>query len=491
MKNILLLKFKLFSAILFLLCLFSLIFIKEAKAYDPPIGIPDPSMWGTTHPIDSSALDTVTKCPVWPSGETANCYYIDNTHPQATDTGNLYGYPDKPRAAVSAGTYAAGAYIEVHGGPYPTQTIMTMNGTSEAPIWFRGASSQNKPIFKAKLSFPDSSYLFMENLEFSNITGLVVNFSSMNAHHIVLRNSYFHDMIYPGSSASVINATPSQDGSIHDVIFYNNNFHIIGDWNALADDDYHCINPTLWGRHPDTTIHNFWVLNNIADQVSGNLVQFNGDQRDATVGDSEIPIRLITNSNMQNSHHHYIGRNIMHHSRQDISSQKFSTDVIVSQNYGYDNYNHASSGASGEVYQEGANYVWFLFNRFNNQDWGIRQSNTNFLTPNGDALTGIPSEKLADLHMYAIGNLIEYSHDTVTDSYTSAFLRNHSFKNMQAFCSERGWYTRHIVDNTIYNTGGGFNFTNDNAITRLSGNVIAGVHGFDMYGLPEYHGSFF
>ena len=92
----------------------------------------------------------------------------------------------------------------------------------------------------------------------------------------------------------------------------------------------------------------------------------------------------------------------MHHSRQSISSQKFSTDVIVSQNYGHDNYSHSSDGASGEVYQEGANYVWFLFNRFHNQDWGIRQSNTNFDTPNGDALTGIPSEEMANLHMYAI-----------------------------------------------------------------------------------------
>lgn len=168
----------------------------------------------------------------------------------------------------------------------------------------------------------------------------------MNTHHVVFRNSYFHDMIYPGTSASVIGATPAQGGAIHDMVFYNNNFHIIGDWNALTDDDYHCINPDLWGRKPPTTIYNFWVLSNVADQVSGNLVQFNGDQRDAMRGDNEIPIRLITNTNMQNSHHHYIGKNIMHNSRQDISSQKFSTDVIVSQNYGYDNYNHASDGAS-------------------------------------------------------------------------------------------------------------------------------------------------
>lgn len=128
-------------------------------------------MWGTTHPIDSVAPSIEIKCPNWPSRETTNCYFIDNTHPQATDINNPYGYPNKPRVTIPAGNYLAGAYVEIHGGPYTSTAIRTMNGTAENPIWFRGSSSQTKPIFKAKQSFGDSSYLFIENLEFSNIIG--------------------------------------------------------------------------------------------------------------------------------------------------------------------------------------------------------------------------------------------------------------------------------------------------------------------------------
>ena len=50
-----------------------------------------------------AAPDTATYCPSWPAGAnggSASCYYVDSTSPAATDTGNTYGYPAKPRLTI-------------------------------------------------------------------------------------------------------------------------------------------------------------------------------------------------------------------------------------------------------------------------------------------------------------------------------------------------------------------------------------------------------
>lgn len=473
----------------------------KAQAYDPPIGIPDPGMWGTVHPIDSSAPDTAIKCPAWPSAESNNCYYIDSTHPNATNLDNDYGYPDKPRAripgsgttATSTHTYTAGAYVQVHGGPYTERMWFKMEGTENDVVWFRG-TPESMPNIQEKVTVRDSTYTIFEYLDFNSHRGSVFGVGGMASNNVCMRNSRIHDLppLPLGSEGSAMGASPDQGGVVHDVIFYNNNFSDIGDWQVTSDEDFHGIAPGLWGDTPPTTMYNFWVLNNTGYHISGNLVQFNGDQRDAKRGDSETPIRLITNTTMQKLHHLYVGKNIHHHNRQSLASLKFSTDSVVSQNTSYANYSTSSGGASGQVYQEGANYAWFLFNDYRDSDWGVRQSNTNFDTPNQDLLYGDHwAERTADLHVFAIGNKISHIYDTLSNSYYSKSHRDDPFQNATAFLSQRGFYTRYIVDNTIYNVGGGFYFANNDSSTYLSGNVIAGVQGIDTEGLPMYHGGFF
>jgi len=480
------------------LFLILLLTASSAFAYTPPIGIPDPGMWGDIHPIDSSSPNTATKCPGWPTSSSPNCYYIDNTHAQATDgSGNTYGSPDLPRATIPVKTYPAGAYIEIHGGPYVMGDVsIKLEGTELSPVWFRG-NADPMPDIKAKFSMANSTYAIIENLDINNmVSGGVTLTTSMDSHHVCIRNCKFRN--FSATGGAVCGATPQDDGNINNIVYYGNYFESIGNYQAVLDEDYHCINPSLWGRHPPTTVHHIWVLSNEGHHNAGNLVQFNGDMKDALTGDNEIPIRLITNTNMQNLHHLYVGKNIYTNNRQTVSSQKFSTDTIVSQNTSQSNFSTASGGATSQVYQEGANYVWFLFNNYGESDWGIRQSNTNFDTDNAEALYGDKfSERAADLHMAAIGNRIVNVRRTadvpVSEKYElrtikEFFPRSSNFKPIQAICSEAGFYTRTIVDNSISTTGGGFNFVNNYSHTLMSGNVFADIRGVDSAGLPDYHG---
>ena len=447
---------------------------KQATAYTLPIGIPDPGMWGSTHPINSLAPATATKCPNWPNSVMTNCYYIDNTHLQATDTGNAYGYPSRPRLTIPSTTFSAGAYIELHGGPYSSNVILTMNGTAENPIWFRGASSQLRPDIRARISLSNGKYVILENLEFNNFAGGCIKLYGMAANNISIRNSTFRDMTFPGSSSAIISSTPTQGGNIHDIVIYNNLFQNIGNWQATTDEDYHAINPNLWGRTPPTTQYNIWSLSNVAYHISGSLNQFNGDQRDAVKAANEVPIRPITNTNLQNFHHMYAGKNLMYYSRQTIGAPKFTTDVIYSQNVAYNNYSISSEAGTGQVYQEGSRYVWLLFNKYYNLTYGIRSSNTNF-----------PGVEDADLRAYMIGNVIY----NINNEHNRAYSRTSAYKPAQAIGFEKSHYKRYIVDNTFYNVGGGINVGNQiiGDITGVSGNVFAGINGIDDNSRPDYH----
>ncbi len=451
-----------------------LIFNCKAFAYNPPIGIPDPGMWGTTHPIDSNAPSTATKCPGWPANQTTNCYYINNSNAKATDTNNAFGYPSKPRLTIPSITYPAGAYIEIAGGPYTTNVVATMNGTAEKPIWLRGPSATAMPDMRAKISLPNGKYAIIENLNFNNFAGNAVNISGMAANNLCVRNSKFQDLPFPGGSSSVIASLPTQGGSIHDLVFYNNLFQNIGNWQATTDEDFHAIGPNLWGRTPPTTQYNVWSLNNTAIRIAGSLNQFNGDQRDATRAINEVPPRPITNTNLQNFHHMYSGKNTMYQSRQAMGAPKFTTDAIYSQNVAYDNYSTSSAAGTGQVFQEGSRYVWLLFNKYYNLTFGIRQSNTGF-----------PGVEEADLRAYMIGNVIYDIHN----KYGRVYSDTNAFKPAQAITFEKANYKRYIVDNTFYNVGGGVNIGNqlEADITGVSGNVFAGINGVDDNGDPDFH----
>lgn len=472
---------RMLSCLFFILLLITLSPPVKTWAYTPPIGIPDPGMWGTTHPIDSSAPDTTIKCPSWPAAQTANCYYIDNKHPQATDTSNTYGYPNKPRLSFPT-TFTAGAYIEVHGGPYTKEKVyMYFNGTSESPIWFRGTQSE-MPIITGRFIVKNSSYVIFEYLDFNGgyngatngvenprifeggWPGNCIIFAGDYVDHAAIRNSNFRQKEGTGSTAA-IDGHPADHGTMHDIVVFNNLFYTLGDWTGAGDEDFHGVFPELYGNQasvpPVTLNYNWWILENTGYNISGNLVQVNG----GSDGDQGPP------GNRPYLHHIYIGKNVGHHNRQAIVGIKQSTDVIVSQNTTFSNYKVQSAEGTGIAFQYDPDYLWIIFNKIYDVDNGIRQSAT------------IPGNE--GKHAYIVGNIVYNVHYTPPETVYSV---NNIFKYGAAIPFWHGSQVRYIVDNTTYNSYSGTTIASNlpGGSTTYSGNVFTNIVKTDDYHITAF-----
>jgi len=155
-----------------------------AQNYQPPGGIPVPE-FGLSEEAPAWPSS-------WPSNEVVNYYYIDNTHPNATNASNTYGSPDRPRTSIPEITYPAGSYVEIHAGLYlgGGQIIFTGNGTETEPVWIRGVSSSDKGDISGEM-IVKGSYGIIENFVFSTdyaVVGVGPHNGS-TAHHIAIRNN--------------------------------------------------------------------------------------------------------------------------------------------------------------------------------------------------------------------------------------------------------------------------------------------------------------
>lgn len=433
MKN----KIYLFIALFALLAIVA--FKGTATAYDPPIGIPNPS-WGSIHPIDITAPSWPTG---WPASEVAGYYYIDNNHGSATDSGNTYGYPNRPRMTIPEVTYAAGSYVEIKGGPYTDNAIqLEFNGTETNPCWFRGTST-NMPIIVGTMNVKDSSFVIMEYLDFNggSSTGLSVN---GNGDHLCIRNSQFRNKTWV-ANRSGIGILPDTGDTIHDVVIYNNNFEELGTWNTEIDQDFHGVGPSLWGRDSSTEEYNIWILENTFYHISGNGVQVNA-------GNWEESYKYL--------HHIYIGNNNAHALRQAGFWSKQASDVIMSQNTVYDNRDHGPQPGDCFGYQYRPNNLWIIFNTCYDSNYGVRQSSTSGW--------GIATNK-----SYIIGNSFYNLHPVNPGSYSATDY----WRKGVAISLWTGDMNRYIVDNTIHDCYNGINMiqTGEGSYAYVSGNVISDI----------------
>ncbi len=444
------------TLLILLLSFFIISWPNIAQAYTPPIGIPDPGAavygWGATHPIDSTAPN---QPGAWPESEVAGYYYIDNTDANATDSSNTYGYPNKPRATIPEITYAAGSYVEVHGGPYTdTYIVLQFSGTADSPVWFRGTPGA-MPIISGNVFISDSSFAILENLDFDGGSGSCIRMAALNINHIAIRNSKFRNRVYPNQNTAAIGITPNLGGTIKDIIVYQSEFYGLGDWQTTVDQDFHGINPNLWGRDATTTQFNIWILNNNFYNLSGNGVQVNAGNWDYS---------------HQYLHHVYIGKNVSHDSRQSAFGIKQSTDVIISQNTTYSNKDHGVQEGTGIVYQYAPDNLWIIFNKISDSDHGIRQSANN---------TPVAGDENHDVNhkAYIIGNKIFNIHPDPLSSYTTP---THGFRPGQGISLWKAIMQRYIIDNTIYDSHGGINIKEYGPVT-LSGNIISDIYYLDYH----------
>ncbi|MEW5757423.1 MAG: hypothetical protein AB1810_14095 [Pseudomonadota bacterium] len=406
-------------------------------AYTPPIGIPEPSFG-----IDETAP---AQPAAWPTSEAAGFYYVDKSHPSATDTGNPYGYPNKPRLTIPNTTFGAGTYVELHGGTYSSNMSLNFNCTQAAPCWVRGANSTTMPTISASISI-NSKYLIVENLDFNGGVGGAINVTG-TSQYVAIRHSKIRNRAHPTGATAGIGAIPGPGQKVSDLVIYKNEFSDLGDWLRLDDLDFHAVNPNLWNRDSTADLSNIWVLENTCFHISGNCVQVNaGNWTDS----------------WKYLHHVYIGRNVSHSGRQAGFWSKQARDVIISQNVVYDNRAHGPQPGDGIGFQYGPDNLWIIFNEIYDCNYGIRQSDT------GTSASGHKA--------YILGNLIYNIHPEDVTSYKPS----DGWRQGVGITLWHGNMQRYIVDNTIYNVHGGINTIYDGPVA-LSGNIISNIHDADYH----------
>src|SRR3989344_5293564 len=290
-----------------------------------------------------------------------------------------------------------------------TSRTFTGTGTATNTIIFRGIGN---PTFTGTVVI-SGSYVIVENIIVTN--GGVVRFTG---NHGVLRNSEVMN-----NNRSISSLTVGVGGS-SDTVIYNNRIHDNGDWQSSAENDVHGIG----GGGPTQRI---WILENEMYHHGGDSIQF------GHAGGNQV-------SGV------YIGRNIMHHDRENAVDIKEASNFVVSENtmYGY-RTTSSSEGAAVVVHYCPIN-SHIINNDIYDSQIGISSSG---LTTACDGIN--PASKF-------MGNMI---HDIFGNGF-------------------QGWGSSkitNIVDNTFYNIGGtGADLTNAYAGSSIENNIFRNVTGTDI-----------
>jgi hypothetical protein len=313
--------------------------VQSTGSYVPPIGIPAPE-FGINETVESvyGSADYYT-------------YYVDNTHPNATDSGNSNGSPNTPRMSIPR-YLTAGDVVQIHGGPYSSTSggrfYFNGQGTPTQPIFITGANALTKPVLKDFVHLPDAQYMIFENMKMqTDAYGVDIRplSNGVEIHHVSIRNSEIagNGTFKSGQSFAVSNSY--YDMPISYIVFYNNLSYDSGQWDSVAEDD----SPSFAVQ---INVNHIWVLDNIGYRSGGDGV-------------------ILAHNADFTTHHIYIGRNTFYDHRENGLDLKEANDVIVSQNKLYNFSATNSSAGSAIVIHYNPQRIWILYNEIYNADRGI------------------------------------------------------------------------------------------------------------------------
>jgi len=327
-------------------------------------------------------------------------HYIDNTHPAATDTSNPYGTASKPRMTIPPDV-PEGSVVEIHGGPYnfynrAGKMALYGYGTADRPIFFRGASINERPSFSRSGGlYPAGSYVILENLLLLNDTTIAFRpygISLPFAHHIAVR----HCEMIGSSNHSVIRAVVYigadyvEEGALSSyIVIYNNTAYNYGDWQYAGEND--AMGVGVGGFDASDV----WIVDNELFHMGGDSIRVGT----GVEPDPEHPAK------MRNA---YIGRNIMYENGENAVDVKPMQNVVISENimYGFDG-NSGDPGSAIVVHNEPTN-TWVINNIIYNAVKGVMVSDGNDVFVIGNVFYNISDalEFWADNEIHFISNTV-------------------------------------------------------------------------------------
>ncbi len=394
-----------------------------APAWTPPIGIPAPTF---------GIVDVAPAVPNPWTAPTDGFFYVDATRSEATDNGNLYGTPARPRATIPT-VLPAGAVVELHGTydvDHSSPHGILVLGTRAKPVFIRGADAGTRPLIRNGWEVR-GSYVVLENLEFgprdASQTGSLVIVAPTQ--YAAVRHSDLHGNL-DGGGLGVVSWDDAS--ATQNVVVYDTNIHDNGDVHATYDQDNH-------GIAVSANVDHLWV-------VDCQLVRNSGDGIQINAGDAE---------HQKTTHHIYVGRNTAFGNKQTGFWAKQAVDVIFSQNECHDHRPSNSSFGQCMGYQYATDWIWFLFNHIYASDFGIAAASDNGL--------GNGTES------YFVGNVIHAIHTSDPQTYNPET----SWSNAGIMLA--GGVNRHVVSNTIYDVDAGINVPGTYGTLEIADNIIANV----------------
>ena len=288
----------------------------------PPAGIPAlPDIFHTPTPTPASVGDT----------ETID-WYIDNSHPNATDeprageSSPRHGTPETPRATIppSGAMITAGARVFISGGvatPYELRRSQSWHrwnliGSADRPIYVLGVNrGPNKPIISGpgKSLRLEIQYTVIDGLNFQgmaviqrNDTGRATGGNVAVKHTIFDRDNYGRT----GSGASL------NRGDVN--VLYDVHVRNAGrtEPDLSRENDVHGIQIS--------NVSDFWILDSMIHHSAGDSVQINGEFAQGI----------------------YIGRNKFHSDNENALDFKRRYDLVFVENDVWD-YRAIAYGSSG------------------------------------------------------------------------------------------------------------------------------------------------
>lgn len=356
--------------------------------WQPPTGIPVPEfgIFETHHMYQGKTYDFGKGPePYKDAGNGPYTHYVDNTHPNATNTDNPYGTASKPRVSFPGSNCGPGSVIEMHGGPISfcgRLHVFKHSGTQARPIFIRGASTSEMPLILANTKIIiNGHHIIVENINFGsdvwNTAKIVVRpiTADKEVHHVSIRHC---------ESGAGMGAVSYADGAIaEDIVFYNNHIHLYDMVPPGVDEE-----PDRVGVSINRGSNRIWIVDNHIHHVSGDCVASGHDAQ-------------------YSASNYYIGRNILHDASENAVDLKEIDTAIVSENAMY-NFAGGSSGSGGGgtamVIHYGPRYspknVWVLNNEiYNATSTGIQ----------------VGGRQIHDVHI--IGNLIHDISNGIVAAY--------------------------------------------------------------------------